>query len=208
MGAKNGELEMGTDQTGELRGGTDPLTTLHTENVVTMTSVEQEIDIQVLAMTLEGSDYDPETFPGLICRFDEVAATMLIFRSGKIVGTGASNVSDAHDGHHVIFERLRDLGIEVSESPEIDVTNIVSTADLGQEMNLAPLAIGLGLVNTEYEPEQFPGLIYRPDDSPVAILTFTSGKVVITGTTLEDTAERALVSYLSQLDELGLRDKN
>jgi transcription initiation factor TFIID TATA-box-binding protein len=187
-------------------GSDDSQLTVQTENVVATTSVEQEIDLQRLAMSFEGSDYDPEIFQGIVFSPNGAAATMLIFRSGKVVGTGAASVSDAHESLHLVFDRLRDLGIDVDDSPDITVTNIVATADLGEELNLAGLAIGLGLETTEYEPEQFPGLIYRPDDSGVVILTFGTGKLVINGARKLAEAEQAFASYLSKLDEIGLRE--
>ena len=71
------------------------------------------------------------------------------------------------------------------------VVNLVSTAELGDDVNLNALSIALGLENTEYEPEQFPGLVYRPEGFPAVTLVFASGKVVITGASSVETATEA-----------------
>ena len=68
--------------------------------------------------------------------------------------------------------------------------NVVCTAELGESLNLNALAIGLGLEKIEYEPEQFPGLIYRSADFDSVVLLFASGRVVITGSPDLDSAER------------------
>jgi len=70
------------------------------------------------------------------------------------------------------------------------IQNVVCTAELGKSLNLNALAIGLGLEKTEYEPEQFPGLIYRSADFDSVVLLFASGRIVITGSPDLDSAER------------------
>jgi len=80
----------------------------------------------------------------------------------------------------------------------------VTSADLGEDLNLNAIAIGLGLENIEYEPEQFPGLVYRLDNPAVVALLFGSGKLVITGGKEPDDAREAVDVILSRLDELGL----
>ncbi|TKX76419.1 transcription factor, partial [Halorubrum sp. SD626R] len=74
---------------------------------------------------------------------------------------------------------LSEIGVD-HNTPELVVNNVVAVGDLGQDVNLNALSIGLGLENVEYEPEQFPALIYRPAETNCVLLVFTSGKVVIT----------------------------
>ena len=75
-------------------------------------------------------------------------------------------------------------------------------ADIGQQLNLSALAIGLGLEVTEYEPEQFPGLVYRPTDHDCVMLVFASGKVIITGTIDVESAEEVVADFLDEMDTL------
>lgn len=181
-----------------------PTDTVSIENVVASTGIGQELDLGTVAMDLTGADYDPEQFPGLVYRLQEPKAATLIFRSGKIVCTGASSVDAVHEALHLVFDELRALDIAVAESPDIVVQNIVTSADLGHNLNLNAIAIGLGLEDVEYEPEQFPGLVYRLDAPEVVVLLFGSGKLVITGGTEPADAEQAVDAIVSQLEDLGL----
>jgi transcription initiation factor TFIID TATA-box-binding protein len=105
-----------------------------------------------------------------------------------------------------VFDELRALDIEVPEDPEITVQNIVTSADIGQSLNLNAIAIGLGLENIEYEPEQFPGLVYRIDDPDVVALLFGSGKLVVTGGKEPADATRAVERIVDRLTDLDLLD--
>ena len=111
---------------------------------------------------------------------------------------------NVHESLKIVFEELRDLQIEVEENPEIVVQNIVSSADLGRNLNLNAIAIGLGLENIEYEPEQFPGLVYRLDEPNVVALLFGSGKLVVTGGEEVGDAGQAIDVIVERLEDLGL----
>ena len=174
------------------------------ENVVASSDIGQELDLETLATDLVASDYNPDNFPGLVYRMQEPKAAALIFRSGKIVCTGANSVDNVTTALQRVFDTLRDLGIQVADDPEIEVQNIVSSADLGHTLNLNAIAIGLGLENIEYEPEQFPGLVYRLDEPSVVALLFGSGKLVITGGKQLDDATQALEVIEARLADLGL----
>ena len=174
------------------------------ENVVASSDIGQELALETLADDLMASDYDPDNFPGLVYRLQEPKAAALIFRSGKIVCTGANSVENVQTALQQVFDELRELGIQVADDPEIVVQNIVSSADLGRTLNLNAIAIGLGLENIEYEPEQFPGLVYRLNEPSVVALLFGSGKLVITGGKLLEDAERALSVIEDRLRDLGL----
>lgn len=176
------------------------------ENVVASSDIGQELDLETLANDLVASDYNPDNFPGLVYRMQEPKAAALIFRSGKIVCTGANSVDNVTTALQQVFDELRDLGIQVAESPDIEIQNIVSSADLGHSLNLNAIAIGLGLENIEYEPEQFPGLVYRLDEPSVVALLFGSGKLVITGGKQLEDAEQALSVIEDRLTDLGLLD--
>ncbi|GAA0280300.1 TATA-box-binding protein [Halobacterium noricense] len=183
-----------------------PTETIHIENVVASSDIGQELSLDQLATDLDGAEYNPEDFPGVVYRLQEPKSATLIFRSGKVVCTGAKSVDDVHDALDIVFDDLRELGIDVDSKPSIEVQNIVSSASLEQSLNLNAIAIGLGLEQIEYEPEQFPGLVYRLDDPDVVVLLFGSGKLVITGGTETDEAQQALTHVQDRLSELGLLD--
>ncbi|WP_277554600.1 TATA-box-binding protein [Halobaculum limi] len=182
----------------------DPTESINIENVVASTGIGLELDLQTVAMDLEGADYDPEQFPGLVYRTTDPKSAALIFRSGKIVCTGAKSTDAVHEALHIVFDKLRELEIPIEDDPEITVQNIVTSADLGKSLNLNAIAIGLGLENIEYEPEQFPGLVYRLDEPSVVALLFGSGKLVITGGKQPSDAKAAVEVISDRLSELGL----
>lgn len=182
----------------------EPADTIELENVVASSGIDRELDLQRVAADLEGVEYNPDRFPGLLYRTTDPKATSLLFRSGKIVATGASSIENVHTAIGIAITELETLGIPVPEEPPITVQNIVASADLGQSLNLNAMAIGLGLEHVEYEPEQFPGLVYRLDEPSVVVLFFGSGKVVVTGGKQPDDAAAAIEAVISRLSELGL----
>ena len=177
---------------------------LEIQNVVASSAIGQEIDLEALATDLEGVDFDPEKFPGLIYRIEEPHATALIFRSGKLVCTGADSVDGVHEALEATFETLSNLGLSVDDDPVITVQNIVVSGDLRENLNLNAIAIGFGLESVEYEPEQFPGLVYRLEEPAVVALLFGSGKTVITGCKRFEDAEEATSVLVERLSELSL----
>lgn len=176
------------------------------QNVVGSTSIGQDLNLDALSDDLEGTEFNPERFPGLIHRIEDPEAAALIFNSGKIVCTGADSVSSVDGALEQTFQDLRGLGVSVQESPPIEIQNIVSSADLGRQLNLNAIAVGLGLEDVEYEPEQFPGLVYRIDDPDVVVLLFGSGKLIITGAQHETDAKKAITKIEERLTDLGLLD--
>jgi transcription initiation factor TFIID TATA-box-binding protein len=178
--------------------------TIELQNVVASTGIEQELDLESVAMDLHDADYNPENFPGIVYRTEGPRAATLLFRSRKMVATGASSVEDVHATLNNVFEDLRKFGIEIGDDPEITVQNMVASADLGQRLNLNAIAIGLGLENGEYEPEQFPGLVYRVDEPSVVVLLFGSGKMLVTGVTVNKKVEHAVEMVESRLTDLIL----
>jgi transcription initiation factor TFIID TATA-box-binding protein len=175
------------------------------ENVVASTSLGMKFDLELITNALDKVEYEPEQFPGLVYHLDEPAAAALIFGSGKIVCTGAKSISDAKLAIERIVEKINDAGIDIKTKPEVIVQNVVATANLGTELNLDAIAIGLD--NTEYEPEQFPGLVYRMKVPKVVLLLFGSGKIVCTGAKSVADAEQAAVNVGEKLKELVL-EKN
>ncbi len=182
----------------------EPKDTIKIENVVASTGIGQEINLKAVTLALEGADYDPEQFPGLVYRTKDPKTAALIFRSGKIVCTGAKSIEDVYKGLDKVFDSLRKIGVEVKGKPEIKVQNIVASADIGSILNLNAIAVGLGLENIEYEPEQFPGLVYRLSDPKVVVLLFGSGKLVVTGGRKPDDAKDAVDKIVKELKSLSL----
>jgi transcription initiation factor TFIID TATA-box-binding protein len=121
-----------------------------------------------------------------------------------VVCTGSKTEAGVRKVMDMLAAALRDLGIKVEEHPEFKVQNIVASANLGKELNLGAIVVGLELEGMEYEPEVFPGLVYRIKEPKSAILIFSSGRLVITGgKTLED-SNKSVDVLLDKLHELEL----
>ncbi|MFQ6012318.1 MAG: TATA-box-binding protein [Thermoplasmata archaeon] len=174
------------------------------ENVVASTSLGGELDLQAIALALGGAEYEPEQFPGLIYRLKDPKTATLLFRSGKVVCTGAKSLEDVRTAIRTVARQIEESGLEINTDPDIEVQNIVASSDLGQEINLNAIAISLGLERVEYEPEQFPGLVYRLDEPKVVVLLFGSGKLVCTGARKPSDVERAVEKITEELQAAGL----
>jgi len=174
------------------------------ENIVATTSLGKELDLQKMLIALVGAQYDTARFPGLVYRMKSPKVAMLLFRTGKVVCTGGKNIEDVHTALDLLVKQIAAAGMPVNHKPEIIVQNIVASADLGCVINLNAVAISLSLEKVEYEPEQFPGLVYRLDKPKVVMLIFGSGKVVCTGARKIEDLELAVEQITKELRDAGL----
>jgi len=150
------------------------------QNIVLSVTYEGvEFNLEKLAKSLEGARYDPEVFPGIAYKSDDPPASFLIFASGKMNCVGARSMADAKLAIKKLTKKLRKARIKVKSEPKVEVQNIVASFDFGREFDLERIA--RSYENTEYEPEVFPGLVFRLDDPKVVVLLFVSGKGVCAG---------------------------
>ncbi len=170
------------------------------ENIVATVSIDQKIDLEEIERKLNNVEYEPEQFPGLIFRLEQPRVTALIFKSGKMVITGAKSTEELIRAVKTIFAILKREGIIEKARPRIQIQNIVASANLNVQVDLEKAAYLLE--NSMYEPEQFPGLIYRLDEPRVVLLLFSSGKMVITGAKKEEEVKRAVETVYRKLEEL------
>lgn len=172
---------------------------INIENVVASATLPQTIDLNSIVKNFPSVEYKPEQFPGLVFRLKKPKTATLIFSSGKMVCTGAKSESQAKKAVNKVVQELKNGGIVIVGRPEIQIQNIVASASLGGKVDLEKAAFALG--KTMYEPEQFPGLIYRMDDPKVVILLFASGKLVCTGAKHEEEVYRAVEKLHQMLEE-------
>lgn len=158
--------------------------TIKIENIVATASINKALDFNYIEKSVPNVEYDPDKFPGLIFRLDDPKITALIFKTGKMVITGARTINELIEGVKGIVKALKSFGLDINEKPKVQIQNIVASANLHLGVNLEKAAFVLE--NSMYEPEQFPGLIYRLNDPKVVLLIFTSGKIVITGARREE----------------------
>ncbi len=181
------------------------------QNIVASVTLGKSFDLDEICETLEGAEYEPEKFRGVIYKLRKpgIRTSVLLFGSGKMVCTGAKIEDEIYGTVEHLKKVLTENDIEVLDEPEIQIQNIVATTDLGGTLNLTSIAISLGLEKTEYEPEQFPGLVYRMNDPKLVMLFFGSGKVVCTGGKNIEDIEKGVQKVYEELTKTGLlREKN
>jgi len=168
------------------------------ENVVASATLNQRIDLKAVVKSYPGVEYRPEQFPGLVFRLKKPKTATLIFNSGKMVCTGAKSEREARGAVMKVIDELKRSGIVIVGKPELKIQNIVASANLKGMIDLERAAFTLG--KTMYEPEQFPGLIYRMDEPKVVILLFASGKLVCTGAKKEEDVYAAVEKLHRRLE--------
>ena len=170
-------------------------------NIVVSSNLEHDILLEKMAATLSNTEYNPEQFPGLVIRIKDPKTSALIFSSGKIVCTGARTIEKVQESIKKIIKSLEKINIKIKIKPEIKIQNIVASGSVGMTLNLNELATELQ--NVEYEPEQFPGLVYKLDKTKTnpkaTFLLFSNGKIVCTGTKSEEEVYKALDKLIENL---------
>ncbi len=169
-------------------------------NIVVSTSLEHDIPLEKMAATLVNTEYNPEQFPGLVIRIKDPKTSALIFSSGKVVCTGARTLDQVTESIKKIIKNLEKIGIKIKITPVIHVQNIVASGSVGMDLNLNVLAMKLD--NTEYEPEQFPGLVYKLPEKGATFLLFSNGKIVCTGTKSEAEVHQVLDKLIENLKKV------
>jgi len=134
-------------------------TEIKIQNIVATTDLKHDIPLIRLAEVLPNTEYNPEQFPGLVMRIKEPKTSALIFSSGNVVCTGAKSLTKVKESIQQIIKNLQKINIRIKIKPQISVQNMVASGNIRMDLNLNELA--LKLENTEYEPEQFPGLVFE-----------------------------------------------
>jgi len=153
---------------------------LKVQNIVATASLGKDVSLTKLARTNPNTEYNPATFPGLVLRIKQPKSAVLVFSSGNLVCTGTKSIAQVREVIQQVIKQLRKIGVNVTIKPKVNVQNIVASGSIDLSLNLNTLS--LELENTEYEPEQFPGLVYKLDNPTATFLLFSNGKLVCTGT--------------------------
>jgi len=167
---------------------TDESYTYEIQNVVAtvIAEIKEKIDLNIIAGAYPDVEYNPERFPGLVMRVIKPKATGLIFSTGKMVITGMKRPTEAPSVVDQIIARVNKCKIDIKK-PVITIQNFVVSGDIkcGIDLNKATIVMD----NVMYEPEVFPGLIYRMKDPKSVLLLFSTGKIVCTGVKDEETVK-------------------
>ncbi|MFX1274323.1 MAG: TATA-box-binding protein [Promethearchaeota archaeon] len=173
------------------------------ENVVAtvIVEIEEKIDLKQIAQKYVDVEYNPERFPGLIMKVEKPRATILVFSTGKMVITGLREASESTQVVEKIIKSIKKAGIKIS-NPKITIQNIVASGDLHTNVDLNLAAITMD--SAMYEPEVFPGLIYRMQDPKTVFLIFSTGRIVCTGAKDKDVVKEAIMKLNKEIRELGI----
>jgi transcription initiation factor TFIID TATA-box-binding protein len=171
-------------------------------NVVASATMNQRIDLHAVVKGYPGVEYHPERFPGLVFRLKRPKTATLIFSSGSMVCTGAKSGKESRRAIMKVVKELKKGGLIILSKPDFKVVNIVASVSLGGKVDLEKAVVTLR--KAMYEPEQFPGLIYRMDEPRVVILIFASGNLVVTGAKIEQDVYDAVHKLHESLEEKNL----
>ena len=173
------------------------------ENVVATVTLDitEKIDLNTIARKYVDVEYNPERFPGLVMRIAEPKATILVFSTGKMVVTGLRQAKEAPQVVDKVITRINKCGINVA-NPDIIIQNIVASGDLKCQIDLNLAAVVME--RSMYEPEVFPGLIYRMKDPKTVFLIFSTGRIVCTGGKTKEIVALAVEKLYHEVREYGV----
>ena len=171
--------------------------TYEVQNIVATASLGKPVPLTKLARTQPNTEYNPKTFPGLVLRVKEPKSAILVFSSGNLVCTGTKSVAQVRQVINSVIKQLKKINVKITTKPKITVQNIVASGTINLKLNLNFLALEMS--NTEYEPEQFPGLVYKLIEPNSTFLLFSNGKLVCTGTKNKQQLEYSMVQLLKNV---------
>jgi transcription initiation factor TFIID TATA-box-binding protein len=175
---------------------------IHIQNIVASAALNQRISLKTIVEKFPHAEYSPRVFPGLVFRLKKPKTATLIFETGKMVCTGAKSEKEAIQAVNKVVKELKTHGIQVLNKPVIKIQNIVASGALNGEIDLENVVYKLKRVM--YEPEQFPGAVFRMDEPKVVFLIFSAGKIVCVGAKKEQDVYDAVDKLQAILEERDL----
>ena len=177
------------------------------ENVVATVVLDlgtsgNKIDLNQIARKYSDCEYNPERFPGLVMRVVEPKATILIFSTGKMVVTGLRAADEAGAVAANVIKKMEQAKVNIEAEPVITIQNIVASGDLHMAIDLNEASILME--NVMYEPEVFPGLIYRMQEPKTVFLIFSTGRIVCTGAKTKEIVGQAVEKLVDAVKELDI----
>jgi len=170
------------------------------ENIVVSTSLADSLNLNEVAKILPDTTYNPQETPAVILhKTVPTKAVVMIYANGILMCTGTKTLHDAEIIIHTTTKILYIAGLSNTETPELNIQTLVASYELQKHLNLRAVAKALTpRCNVEYNPTQFPGLIYKKADTKTVVLLFETGKMICTATTVEDVS-RAIETVIQEL---------
>ena len=177
------------------------------ENIIASASIAQSLDLAQIAEDVDGAQYHADEHPSLVFHVDHPKTAVFLFADGKALVTGAKTREAVAKALQVISAKLKETKSELVKKYDIAVEHVIGSSELHKSLDLGMLAQSLWLEKIEYNPEQFPGIIYHMDNPPAVLLLFNSGKLVCTGKNKEDVST-ALNTMTDKLLSVEPSNKN
>ncbi len=171
-------------------------------NVVASATIDQKLDLNEITEKFPDVEWNPDLFPGAVFRLKNPKTATLLFRSGKMICTGAKSEELSRKAVKKVVQKLRKGKIKIKKEATVKIQNMVASINLGGRVDLEETA--RSLPRSMYEPEQFPGLIHRMIYPKTVILIFSTGKLVCTGAKTEKDVFRSVHNLHSTLEEKNL----
>jgi transcription initiation factor TFIID TATA-box-binding protein len=177
-------------------------------NLVASSSFDQNLDLYNLAVSLQNVEYEPEQFPGAIMKLKEPKVSLLLFKNGKIICSGASSTKQIEDAIRKAMKIIHEVqpDLKIKKKVSFTIVNLVATGALNKNLDLFEVAMDLD--NIEYEPEQFPGAILRLTDPELTSLVFKNGKIICAGAKTIADLEKGLAKVKRIFSKVGTKTKN
>ncbi|CAF4115546.1 unnamed protein product [Rotaria sp. Silwood2] len=154
------------------------------QNVISTVDLSCPLDLKRISLQVRNAEYNPKRFAAVIMRIRRPRTTALIFASGKMVCTGAKSEEDSLEAARRYARVIQKLAFPV-KFRDFKIQNMVGSVDVKFPIRFEKIIIEHHQY-CSYEPEIFPGLIYRIGKPKVVLLIFVSGKIVLTGNSTEN----------------------
>lgn len=159
------------------------------QNIVSTVNLNCQLDLKTIALHARNAEYNPRRFAAVIMRLREPKTTALVFSSGKMVCTGAKNEEQSKTAARKYARIIQKLNFDV-QFTGFKIQNIVGSSDVKFPIDLENIS-NRHNEYCSYEPEIFPGLVYRMMEPKIVLLIFVSGKLVLTGAKKKEDIELA-----------------
>jgi len=179
------------------------MTKINVENIVASAQISAGFDVKQLSEKILDFKYNSDEFAGATIKLDDPKTAVLVFPDGKLICTGAKNMDEVDKSIKNTMKKIQSVGITTRAKATVEIQNIVASVNLNKEMHLSSISKGLLLQHVDYQPDKFPGLIYKIEEYGATLLLFDSGKLVCTGTKSIEDATSAIDMMKDKLSSIG-----
>ena len=174
---------------------------LNIENIVVSLQIADSLDLNKMAIALPDAEFQPDDVPILVLRLKEPKTAVMFSSKGQAVFTGPKTLEEIDHIVKMIHERLAAAEVKVGKKSKPHILHLVASMDLQKKLDLD--TVRRILLTAEYNPERFPGVVYKTDDPNVVILLFNSGKIICNGPESEKLST-AVDDMIKKLSSAGI----